>query len=37
MDFGWHLPCYDRLATRENLDAAPVRELLAPDLSILGG
>jgi len=25
------------LATRENLDVAPVRELLAPDLSILGG
>ena len=25
------------LATRDNLDAAPVRELLAPDLSILGG
>ena len=19
MDFGWHLPCYGRLATRENL------------------
>jgi ribose transport system substrate-binding protein len=26
-----------QLATRENLDAAPVRELIAPDLSILGG
>jgi len=25
------------LATRENVDAAPIRELLAPDLSILGG
>jgi ribose transport system substrate-binding protein len=25
------------LATRENLDASPIRELIAPDLSILGG